>query len=274
MRSLPVLILLLVVAGCSDSITSDTNVAAGIKRVRVVAMEPPPLQGLPARFQAAPSVKPGAVTVAQTAGSGATTAGAAPLRGARLTGSMSVVALAPLLVDLAMSSYCNDPRPASSETIPLPEAIWVPTVIMATEARAQLAEAHIDATLEPGLKPTSCNRDPRPGPVRTWYDDTGPNLPHAAPEVANPTYVLEVAIGNYELSGSDLLLQVMMRLTDPVNGRLVGRARAANTWQPAPIGSFDEALSGDAAPFKATIAAEARTLVRDCLNQLGLVPES
>jgi hypothetical protein len=276
----------LFVAGCvSAAVVPDKQVIGAAKHVRVVAMEAPPLSGLPAKFQPDPHMAD-AVTAAQQAvvsaqllGSFATVGGATSVQGAQISGIATIVLIAPLLAEATINSYCNEPQATPSHAIPLPKGMWVATSIAATEAQTQLSAVQIDATLEPGLKPFTCVHDRRPtllmenwyAPIRAWYNDNEPDPYYVDPPSAQGAFVLEVAVLNYELSGDHLLLQVMVRLIDTRDGRPIGRARAGNAWHMPEFDSIDEAFSGEALPFKAVLTTEARLLVRDCLVQLGLI---
>jgi len=62
-------------------------------------------------------------------------------------------------------------------------------------------------------------------PIAGWYNQTKPPFTYAEPEVGRGDYVVEVGLSNYELTDGRLLVHVMVKLVDPAEGKVLGRAR-------------------------------------------------
>ncbi len=158
---------------------------------------------------------------------------------------------------------------------------WLPTVVVAGQAREQLAARKLAVTVEPGVRPVPGVRDRGRtllmenwlAPIRAWYNDTTPLPRPAAAAPGSGTLVLEVGVLNYEIANEALLLQVMVKLIDPVTGAVLGRARAASDpRRPPRVGPLPTAFAGDAGAFKRIVTDEGRVLVHACLQDLGLTP--
>jgi hypothetical protein len=170
-------------------------------------------------------------------------------------------------------------RPRSRQGPPDAQGVWVPTIVVANEVRAQLAEAGISATVASDVKAIPGLRDRsdmvllenRTAPIRAWYDDTRPVAGYAGLFAGQPVHVAEVGIGGHDITTGQLLLDVEIKLIDASSGRVIGRARADNAWNMPTVDPLDRAFADDARRFKEVFAAEGRRLVRRCLTQLGLV---
>jgi hypothetical protein len=158
---------------------------------------------------------------------------------------------------------------------------WVPTVVLAKEAQARLAERGLQATIAPRVKPIpgvehrdyTLTLENWLAPTRAWYNDAEPAAGYADLPRDPSSYVLEVAVINYEIASfGRLLLQVAMKLIDPSTGNVVGRARAWNAMNSPRLEPVDQALSGDAARFKEAFLGTGRELTTRCLAELGFIP--
>ena len=108
-------------------------------------------------------------------------------------------------------------------------------------------------------------------PIRAWYNRSDPSPDDRVAASPEGAYVLEVGIINYELISDQLILQVAMKLMHPHDGRIVGRARAANASDVPRPGPLDQAFANDAAGFKRVFSEAAEPLVEECLASLGLL---
>lgn len=161
------------------------------------------------------------------------------------------------------------------------EGAWVPTLVLANEVRAQLAAKEVETTVAPGVKPIPGVKDRSYtalmenwlAPTRAWYNDTSPVADYGDLPNDPSLYVLEVGMINYEIvPGGSLMVQVAMKVIDPATGRVMGRARAANSWELPDLSPLDQTFSGNASRFKEAFIQTGREIVRKCLGDLGLLP--
>lgn len=110
---------------------------------------------------------------------------------------------------------------------------------------------------------------------RAADDDTKPVADYGALARDKSLYVLEVGVINYEIEpGGKLLVQVAMKVIDPSNGSVIGRARAANPWNMPQQSPLDQAFSGDASHFKEAFLKTGQEITKKCLTELGLIQPS
>ncbi|HEY5292423.1 MAG TPA: hypothetical protein VIJ43_08940 [Burkholderiales bacterium] len=157
------------------------------------------------------------------------------------------------------------------------EGAWAPARALADEARAQLDARGVAATVAPEVRPIPGVEDRRYtlsmenwlAPIRAWYKDAKPAAGYAGFRSGRPLYILELAVANYEIVENKLLMSVMMKMIDPFDGRVMGRAYAyVDPARMPKVGPLDQAFGGDAKPFKEIVTAEGRILVEECLAQL------
>lgn len=103
-------------------------------------------------------------------------------------------------------------------------------------------------------------------PIRAWYNDTAPSSRYAVLATNGIETVAEVGVSNYEIFSGKLLLQVHVRLIDPVSGKLLGRTRASSFTELPPM---DEAFAADATLFKESALRAGVPLLAACLSELG-----
>ncbi len=101
-------------------------------------------------------------------------------------------------------------------------------------------------------------------PIRDWYN--GDRAAKGA-LAADSDVVVEAGISNYEVMEGYLLLQVHLRVVDPVNGEVLGRARANATPQ---ITSMESLFANEAQEFNALFTETTERLTEQALRQLGL----
>jgi hypothetical protein len=159
--------------------------------------------------------------------------------------------------------------------------VWVPTVALAHEVERKLGGRGVQVSVDPGVRPLpgvaqreiTALMENWMAPLRAYYNDTKPDPTYASLAAGPSDAVLEVGVMNYEVAlGSQLLVQVFMRLVDPATGRLIGRARAADPFHLLSVNPLEETLANDAAKFKVIFDSATRRLVADALRQLGLAP--
>lgn len=239
---------LLQLAGCmSADRRIDTAVLARVHSLAIVPMQAPPLLLAPEPYGST-ALQLGLATHA------------APL--CLIAGLVAVIDL-PAAVDCAETAAEAFPRASATG----------PTAQIAHRFAAPLAARHPawtirsarDAIPVPDLVDPARTWHMRNwlGPVRTWYDDDGPDAAAPSDELA-----LTVAVGNFEIYRNTLIVHVLAKATTP-GGHVVGRASAALTRELPPPA---ELFAGDAEPLAAAIAALADEAAAILLPALGLLP--
>ena len=155
---------------------------------------------------------------------------------------------------------------------------WLPTMILAQAAQKSLSDHGYDAvTVDvvvreiPGVADRSYTfyMENWLGPIRSWYASEPSEVDYAgvADDASN---VLEIGILNYEVTGSQLLLQVMMKLVDPRTRTVVARSRE---WKSFEIGDPDVAFANEGRTFKEKFAYWGEQLVGQALVTMNLIDE-
>ena len=87
--------------------------------------------------------------------------------------------------------------------------------------------------------------------------------------------ILEVGVSNYEYGdpiapwGQRLVLQVMVKLSDPATKQVLGRARNGAWPRAKPLA---EMLQDQGQPLRRLIETTGEALLTQCLKDLGLIP--
>ncbi len=255
-----------VLAGCvGPAIVPDGGVIASAREVRIVAMESPPL------------------------GVGPNLLGDGSFPGVAVVGDATARAAGAVILIQTILVAANAPdalRQAEQQGQVLRSVIdsgkaWLPTTVLASEVRTQLEALGLRVSVAPEPQPVPGVVDRTPSvwgenwlaPIRAWY-----NAPDAVSGSATATQgaqglVFEVGISNYEiLTGERFILQVHIKVIDPSNGRVIGRARAANPGALPRLSPLSRAFEDQARLFKEVFALESRRLVGECLRELGFLP--
>ncbi len=259
-RQYRVLCLLIFLGGCvSGAMAPSKERVAQLKSAYIVALEAPPLSVPPWLRSQIPI---------QAAG-----------------GSVSAVRGIGVYNTIAIFLEMSEASPRSIEASDSIQAIldksgaWSPTMVLANEVSRQLTAVGVVATAASDIKliPGFDNRGATltmenwMSPIRGWYNDTKPKSDYlGGPSVRSP-YILEVGLLNYEIVVDKLVMQVVMKLIDSSDGRVIGRSRAANPWKAPNLEPLDQAFADNGRRYKEIFAKEAQTLVRECLLQLGVV---
>jgi len=183
-----------------------------------------------------------------------------------------------ILANLPAQSRVADRRAESAEALLNADDAWLPTVVLAEEARALLAEggpgeARVSPQLRavPGIekRERTITMHNWYQPIKDWYDMSTTPFSYVEPEVARGERVLEVGLANYELGpGRVLYLLVSTKLVDPVSGKVLSKARKfvyPETADPKVL------FAGDASAFKQAFAAAGRAALKDDLRTIGLI---
>lgn len=257
MRARSFLVVLFLMAGCAISGTPPSGKEVmNIKAVHIVAMEAPPL-GVPPEFR---------YTV--------------PSELMYLSSPFLIYNTIAVLIETPAAQRRRSEVSRSLQAAMESEEVWVPTLALAQEAQAQLDDRGIAATAAPGVRPIPGVRDRSHtllmenwlAPIRAWYKDERPVAGYTDLSSDQPPYIIEIGVASYEIVEDKLLLSVMMKMIDPADGRVMGRAFARVDPAGMPrVGPLDQAFAGDAKPFKETVTAEGRILVKECLTQLRFI---
>jgi hypothetical protein len=192
---------------------------------------------------------------------------------ARTAGVLSGVAI---LLELPQMSSRRLEYPQSVQNQIEPTETWYPSVELAQEAGRLLATFGKSPSISSGIQPIPGIQDSGRtiltenwmAPIRAWYNDEAPSVRYAELVGSGVDGVIEVGLGNYEIYSGKLLLQVHVKLKDPVSERLVGRARASSFTE---LASMDELFGADAKRFRELVVREGNQLVKTSLQELGLV---
>jgi hypothetical protein len=156
-------------------------------------------------------------------------------------------------------------------------APWQPTIVL-----AEIVESMLDQGGKYSLSLAE-NAAPIPGlsgdeytffgenwlrPIRQWHKEKTSSVQYSDIEPLDSEYVLEVAVSNYELTGSRFLLAVNVKVVDLASRNVLDSARK---WKQFRTPSFEELLEGDAEAFKELFREKSHILVQKALVDLGLI---
>jgi hypothetical protein len=240
------------------------------KRVRIVAIEPPPL-----RLQEGwklQHVPPDSIGAAH---------GLAEVVG------ILILAEAPAV-----------PQPAAQESdSPHGSAknLWIPTAVLADEVASQLQVAGWTVERAAGLRsPPGMmvgeydirGRDLKVfyfdnwlSPIRLWYKADQSSFNYGRETTQGKELSIEVALRSFEawpetrLSNAHLRISVFIKVVDPGTSRTLGRATCGGILESS-IGPNDQAFANDGKIFKEVFARRGQELVRECLTDLKLLPHA
>jgi len=251
---------------------ADAARASGIqiqeRGIVIVPLEPPPLTF-------GPGVDVGTALASNVGAGMSYSLGEATAQAGR---ALWVVSGIVMLVDAPRQSRIADRQAESAEAILNAKDVWVPTVALAQEAQALLQAAGVSQVRVaeqvqplPGVK----NRERTMTmhnwyqPVKDWYDqDTSP-FEYREPEIQPGELVLEVGLGNYEVMKDTMFVMVYTKLVDPATGATIARERK---YKYPTVGKTEPLFRGDASGFKATFTDVARPALRECLQQMKVLP--
>lgn len=253
------LIGVVIIGGCaSPAMVPPKEMMAKFNRAHIVAMEAPPL-GVPPAFRSMIFGSGGSMQV---------------VRGVALFNTVALLAEIP-----EASKHGADASKALQTTLDSKEA-WAPTMALAKEIQAQLGANGTLANLAPEIKAIPGIEDRSYtffmanwfAPINGWYNDTEPVPDYRSIASDDAYYVLEVGVLHYSIQPrGELLVQVMMKVINAADGRVIGRVRAADPWNLPKVTPYDQAFANDARRFKEIFSITATELIRDCLTQLGLI---
>lgn len=240
--------------------------AQRLRRIAVVAVEPPPLSVAPYMLgDVLPVVHPAAVPYAFPN----------PATGSPRPGGFAVGGIFLLAYAAAADAQLRQ-GPLPYDAYLNREDSWLPSYVFADAAVRRLRSAsRMEAVREPGLmrlpgvtfRGRTILMENWLGPIRDWYAAERSPFDHTRHRERYDA-VLEVGILNYEIAPGDLLLiQVLIKLVDPKTGKVLGRARAAAYPR---VESIKVLLANEGATFKAHVNRLADQLVSEAVRSLGL----
>lgn len=155
-------------------------------------------------------------------------------------------------------------------------AAWQPTMILAESVGSVLDQA--------GEYPLSLSKQtaPIPGlsrteytffgenwlkPIRRWGKEKTSSVDYSKIDSFGSDYVLEVAISNYELTGSRFLLAVNIKIVDLASREVLAASRK---WKQFRTVSFEELFENNAEAFRKLYLESSKILIEKALADLGL----
>jgi len=220
----PVLFLLLLVlaGGCvHPGIKPRAGAIESGRRIVIVPIEPPPLALPP--FLSSAGLFRDAQSLSWVEG---------PVSG---TGrGLAVVSGILLFAELPEATRKAAKRSRSLEEMLSRERLWCPTAVLAQSASELLAASSVrevvivtnyQRLVAVQNRAMTWHMENWYIPISDWYNQKTSSFTYAMPESGRGEYVLEVGLSNYELSGGHLFIHVMVKLLDPSDGKVLGRAR-------------------------------------------------
>jgi len=155
-------------------------------------------------------------------------------------------------------------------------AAWQPTMIL-----AEMVESILD---QAGEYPLSLSKQtaPIPGlssteytffgenwlkPIRRWGKEKTSSVDYSEIDSFRSEHVLEVAISNYELTGSRFLLAVNIKVVDLASRDVLASSRK---WKQFRTVSFEELFENNAEAFRELYMESSKVLIEKALADLGL----
>lgn len=266
-RCLSLLFAFTLLSGCvSLQVKSSEAKLSTIRAIAVIPLEPPPLAGVSVSKGWGAELTSTAIRLSMIPDPNIQP-------GAR---ALALVFGVAMLIEAAAAGAEKPEQSARLEDIPSQQRAWVPTLVLAEEARTQLtakgARKVVPITKYYRLPVASQERtwhmENWLAPIRRWYNAELSAVEYTG--LAEPVdAVLEIGLLNYELHGGLLVMQVMIKLIDPATKQVVGRARNAAF---PDTGSLEELLKNDGRRFQQLFTETATKLVNKSLNDLGLLP--
>jgi hypothetical protein len=240
------------------------------KRVRIVAIEPPPLRLQEGwNLQHVPPDNIGAA------------------HGLAEVGGILILAEAPAVPQPA--AQASDSPHGSAKNL------WIPTAVLADEVVSQLqvagwtVERVAGLRSPPGIKIGEYDirgkdlkefyYDNWLSPIRLWYKADQSSFDYGRETTQGKELSIEVALRSFEawpatrISDAHLRISVFIKVVDPGTSRTLGRATCGGILESS-IGPDDQAFANDGKIFKEVFARRGQELVRECLTDLKLLPHA
>jgi len=182
------------------------------------------------------------------------------------------------LMDLPEKAKHSAKLADSMESILDTEETWIPTVVFAQEAGKQITtQGKHEVTVVQNVQKFHdlVNRERTfwgenwMKPIRKWYNEKKSQVDYKSLKNQQIDAVLEVGIWQYELWENKIKLGVMLKLVDPMSGRVLGRARNYEWPQQKTNGIFENYGK----EFKDIFGALGAKLITNNLKHIGLLHE-
>ena len=256
--------------GCvAASIEPSPGQIADIQKIAIVAIESPPLSAPSLPTSAGQPVFPMNVAIMVSS----------PSKTLRVGGA-AMIAVYGILMFVESGAFGGG---STQPAIPLEEVLnrsdaWMPTVGLAGETATQLrVGGGVDVEVVDGylalLRIADRSRtylmENWMAPIRAWYNEDESSFDPVHLSNKNTDAVVEVGISNYEMLRGGLLIQVMFKLVNPTNGRVLGRSRNHVLAKTPPN---DILFGNEGRNYKEFFAKTTRDLIAANLGELGLLP--
>ena len=106
-------------------------------------------------------------------------------------------------------------------------------------------------------------------PIRRWYNSEVPIIDYTQLGAPRADVILEVGVLGYGYQIIRLLLQVVVKLSDPTTKQVLGRARNLSMTKAEPLAQM---LQDQGQPLRRLIETTGEALLTQCLKDLGLIP--
>ncbi len=269
LKKLWILLLPLLVTACVSSGTvRPMSATAKLKTIRIVAVEPPPLEVIPDLLQSRSpvyrhydtmSVLPYSEHKLYRNPAGILIAGqVAP------DDDVEIVSLQKASLSLA---------PVYNRAVAMTgQSKWTPTFELASTAAEYLRNNSIQASVSEHYLPlpvNSASLSQWHNAVERWYADETPRVDYRPFLTNQVDAVMEIGISRYRIFEGQFSLEVLIKVIDPNTGRLLAKTKQTDY----SLGSSAQALlSSDGRAFKAALRRLGDSLLDQELQQIGLVP--
>jgi hypothetical protein len=152
---------------------------------------------------------------------------------------------------------------------------WSPQVLVAADAAGHLRSTGRQvlgpvAKGMPGVSVDDCENSLNPyyKALGDWWNGATFTVDYLSPELEDVDALLEVGISYSAFFAGELLVFLNIKLVDPPTRAVIARAR---DYAHKPVGMPDAALRDDAAQFKQVFGELSASLVRSTLAELGFL---
>lgn len=153
---------------------------------------------------------------------------------------------------------------------------WLPSLALAEEAEAHLHQNRIETVsnrhvlrLPMPFEKRTANLNHWRNAVERWYKQETASVDYRKTDIGPVDAVLEIGIRQYNIFGGQTSLQVLLKLVDPVTGRVIARTSQKNRSLDA---SAQYLLSQDGGRFKSLIRENGKQLLAQGFSEIGLRP--
>jgi len=180
------------------------------------------------------------------------------------------------LISIAVSLFAEEFENKGAEVEAAPPSgagreTWSPSLTLAREAATLISSA---STCEAVVRNEQCrlpssSRNHARSVFEDWYHRDNPALNAKELDQVGRFPVLELGLSDLSLVGDELLIQVLVKMVDPVSGAVRARSIGRTTVR---VGSPEELFLYGGEKFKAVFAGAGRDLLEKNLQQMGILP--